>query len=434
MLMKKILKFSILFLMAFSAFLSCDLAEAEKDAQILELSFKTDEAGRSVSDAVAIAENALADFYPERASLYEIESKSYDYYEVATICSEVGTKSSASDTLMYVVNFKDGGFVLVSFNKGVPPVIAVTETGSYYGGETDNPGFNIYISEILSALGGGIPVDAGDNNETMVMIKKDTTLLENNNIGPFCPVEWHQGSPYNRLCSNPYDYNVPAGCVAVAVAQAMAVFSYPSVIDLTYPGAQQAICELDWNGIIQDKDNAWPSCDYCMQKSILFREIGQRVNMQYASGGSGTNTQKYVIPCLSSFGYETAPYFSGFSNSIVISSLDDLSPVIIRGGNSDGNGHAWLIDGYKYTKSRETYYKRNVNSELWLIDYYYVIDNYYLHMNYGWNNSANGYYLSLSHVKSGGNLNYSVDTDVVSVFSGQGYEQDMGLVYNIKIK
>ena len=235
------------------------------------------------------------------------------------------------------------------------------------------------------------------------------------------------------VADNPaYDSgNVPS---QLSLVKYVTVFSYPSVIDLTYPGAQQTICELDWDGIIQDKDNAWPSCDYCMQKSILFREIGQRVNMQYASGGSGTNTQKYVIPCLSSFGYETAPYFSGFSNSIVISSLDDLSPVIIRGGNSDGNGHAWLIDGYKYTKSRETYYKRNVNSQLWLIDYYYVIDNYYLHMNYGWNNSANGYYLSLSHVKSGGNLNYSVDTDVVSVFSGQGYEQDMGLVYNIKIK
>ena len=104
--MKKFFKFSILFLTAFSAFLSCDLVEAEKDAQILELSFKTDEAGRSVSDAVAIAENALADFYPKRASLYEIESKSYDYYEVAAICSEVGTKSSASEIYHYRSHLK----------------------------------------------------------------------------------------------------------------------------------------------------------------------------------------------------------------------------------------------------------------------------------------------------------------------------------------
>lgn len=423
-------RFPILFFTVFFALLSCDMTE--RGVQMAEFSCDTVETGRSVSDAVEIAGNALADFYPDRVNFLGMTSKSSDYYDVTVICSGAETKSSAKDTLMYIVNFEDGGFVLVSFDKGFPPVIAVAETGSYYGEETDNPGFNIYINEILHALDESMSIDTGD--DTMILMKKDTVLLQDINIGPFCPVEWHQRSPYNRLCSNPYDYNVPAGCVAVAVAQAMAVFSYPSTVDLTYPEAQQSICELDWVGIIEDNDNKWPLCNCCMQKSILLREIGQRVKMQYAPGGSGTSTQKYVIPCLSSFGYETAPYSSGFSNSIVISSLDGSSPVIIRGENSDGEGHAWLIDGYKYIRCRETYYRQNSVSGLWISDYYYIFDNYYLHMNYGWNDSANGYYLTLSHVKSGGNLNFSVDSDVISVFSGRGYESNMGLVYNIKVK
>lgn len=224
---------------------------------------------------------------------------------------------------------------------------------------------------------------------------------------------------------------VPAGCVAVVVAQAMAVYSYPDIIDLTFEGAPSSTCELDWTGMINDYFDGWPACDYCFQKAALLREIGERVGMAYAPGGSGAYIVN-VVPALASFGYESSPVYNGFSNDNVISSIDAGAPVVIEGRSSSGVGHEWIIDGYRYLKVKNQFFRKTLSGQLWTMQYYIDNDYYYLHMNFG-HGTDKGYFLSLHHAKSGGDIAYSIDADVVSVFSGTGWDDNLKYICNIKL-
>lgn len=384
------------------------------------------QSGRAPYEAECIAHKAYSNFYGDIKS----PNMKSNLSRIVPVMTSMNTKSSEADTLMYIVNFDGGGFALVSYSRKYPAVLAVVEEGEYQGGKTDNPGFNIYIEAITKILNEEsiLPSTSIDD---MYLTKEEIDTLQTTEAGPLCPVHWHQHSPFNRFCSFPYNPNVPAGCVAVAVAQAMAVYSYPDIINLTFEGAPSSTCELDWTGMINDYFDDWPTCDYCFQKAALLREIGERLDMNYAPGGSGAYTAN-VVATLASFGYESSPVYSGFSNDNIVSSIATGAPVIIEGWSSAMEGHEWIIDGYRYLKVQNQFLKKTLTSQFWTMQYYIENDYYYLHMNFG-HGTEKGYFLSLHHAKSGGNTAYSIDDDVVSVFSGTGWDNNLKYICNIKL-
>lgn len=386
------------------------------------------QSGRTPSEAEQIAHKVYSEFFGDVESP-DLKSSSIS---IIPMVAYMNTKSVAADTLMYVVNFDGGGFALVSYSREYPAVLAVVEDGEYQGGKTDNDGFNIYIESITEILKEKNPLSvAGLGQDDMYLTKEEVDTLKTVEVGPLCPVHWHQYSPFNRFCSSPYNPDVPAGCVAVALAQAMAVYSYPDIIDLTFEGAPSSTCELDWTGMINDYFDGWPTCGYCFQKAALLREIGERVGMDYDPRGSGAYTVN-VVTALASFGYESSPVYNGFSNNNVISSIDAGTPVIIEGWSSSGVGHEWVIDGYRYLKVKNQFFRKTLSGQLWIMQYYIDNDYYYLHMNFG-HGTDRGYFLSLHHAKSGGDVAYSIDSDVVSVFSGTGWDDNLKYICNIKL-
>ncbi len=102
---------------------------------------------RSAGEAVSIAQESLDRFYPG--------TKSEKGKEVSCIIPYVSasTKGTASDTLFYIVNFGENeGFALVAANPAVSPLLVITESGRYEGGQTDNDGFNIYMESLIAQL------------------------------------------------------------------------------------------------------------------------------------------------------------------------------------------------------------------------------------------------------------------------------------------
>lgn len=337
------------------------------------------------------------------------------------------SKSASSLPLFYVVNFDDcNGFVVVGASESAPEVIVYSEKGNYDGFSSRNEGFNIYMNEISrqisisSTYDNNIPPPGNQVRTTIA-----TSTEEN---APLVQVSWHQHEPFNWYCSSPFNDSIPAGCVAIAIAQIMTAYSSPSSISLTYPGASTSSISFDWDEItnLSHTYSHSATCQHCIQNAALVREIGKRVGMQYAVGESRASSSN-APAVFSSFGYNTSSY-SGYSLNSVMSSLNSGRPVYIRAENAEtnGSGHAWVTDGSKYIC--ETKITHNVSTKELLATEY--TENWYLHFNYGWGGLDDGYYLAYQRKHGSGSLIYggSYDYYPITIFSGAE-----NLSYNVKI-
>lgn len=338
------------------------------------------------------------------------------------------TKASAmdADTLMYILNYEeDAGFAVIPYMDGIADYVCVTQNGFYDGSETGIWGFDEYMRQITAQISAYDPdlIDRSMKDEENVMTKAASTTTKE--VEPIIPVEWHQDAPFNWYCSEPYNSLVPAGCVAVSIAQAMTVFKYPQNIQLTYPGARQNSLYLDWDSMLDHEYGPCLErlCITCNAKAHLLREIGERVDMIYREGGSAASVQEKGKECLSSFGYQSNDVVS-FNISDIEESLDAGYPIIIRGQN-DASGHAWNVDGY--------YYSRTLNRMADISGFITgtrTVETWYLDFKYGqFSGSNNGRYLTYQKIVATGS--YTATGNTVTEIPVSIFNDDMNS--NVKI-
>lgn len=341
-------------------------------------------------------------------------------------CYNNATTKSSLQPVFYVVNFENNaGFVVVGASVSMPEIVVYSDSGNYDGLRSKNDGFNIYMAEISQQLSNFSQEPLIEIPSPSHMEKEEKTSTNVNE--PLVQVSWHQKQPFNWYCSSPFNPQVPTGCVAVAVAQIMTVYSSPSLISLTYDNALSSSISLDWdemrNPTHQSEHDS--KCQYCIQNASLLHEIGERVDMSYGVGGSGAVSSK-VVSALSSLGYKHSSY-DDYSLSGVIASLDKDMPVYIRA--TDGtSGHAWVVDGSKYIcKNTKTYEVSSTTLSKLVADEY--VEQWYLHFNYGWGGADDGYYLACQKEHGSGQIivGGAYDDTPVSMFTGVG-----GLSHDVK--
>jgi len=128
----------------------------------------------------------------------------------------------------------------------------------------------------------------------------------------------------------------------------------------------------NYNFINMEDDNATP------ESQLLLFHAGAAVHMDYSHSGSGAsvcwegpsaqdaliNNFNYIeeTTCDTRINYDDEGWFEN-----LVEQLDNGWPVIFRAyGENDGPGHAWNVDGYQ--------------------------EGGYIHCNWGWGGSSNGYY------------------------------------------
>jgi|GEM_PF-1861825 len=147
----------------------------------------------------------------------------------------------------------------------------------------------------------------------------------------------------------------------------------------------------------------------------LMAACGASVKMQYGSSSSASTST------IASAGYN---YFGYDHNALYISSsymttddwhrylqrdLLEARPVIYRGTNDSGGGHAFVLDGFRYTN-----------------------DVPYYHVNWGWGGSSNGYFLLTllkpSEAGTGGSVsNYSHSNGMILNFKKDDGKEEYSL-------
>ena len=389
-----------------AALLAVACTKEQSDGERIPESFPSDSHYVNVDEARAAVETMLGSMDPE-------------------------TRGGASDSPVYhVFSLGDGeGFALASGDDRTPPVFCITDSGTFEEiAETGNPGLGMTLLsyDINYRVAVGLPIpDEGDgmiypgepgypsasaygSGGGITDVDIDYGGGVGNNItrktypwelsgykGTQVACNWGQGEPYHlmmpMISANKHAY---AGCGAVAVAQILYHYGYPASID-GYA--------LDWNKI--SKHRSIYSCDTTVYPAIarLFERLNSQNYLQATvrgSSGTFTNTNR-ITPTFQSLGYSCVVEADYSAVSLLKAIMTDGRPVMVFGmshrtpkyilgkvsGYDYSDGHYWVCD-------RVMTYKQKIETYNWSIllrtDYEYL---YYVHCNWGWDGSHNGYFL-----------------------------------------
>ena len=290
---------------------------------------------------------------------------------------------------IYVYNIGDHGFVMVSSNTVLPPVLGYSNQNVFPDMEEAPEHITSWIKHYSEMI--DYAVAEGLKPEPEVQQQWDNALVGQfptkgtTTVDPLITTHWNQDCFYNEYCpyapgsgwwgggGGPCDHAY-AGCVACAMAQVMKYWNHPQVgfgshsyTHSTYgeQSANFAATTYQWD--------VMPEQIYSHNDAVatLMYHCGVSVNMNYGPSGSGAQSKDVEKALRSYFGYCGAKYRekSKYENDVWVSMLKselDLSHPIYYSGSSGDSGHAFVCDGYDA--------------------------NDFFHFNFGWSGTSDNYY------------------------------------------
>lgn len=350
---------------------------------------------RSVDEATNIAINAYFDFYGVNS-----RSNNINVSNVKTIVNK-HSRSNASDTLLYVVNFEnDNGFAIISAKNEIMPILAVVEKGNFDPQEkTDNPGFNMFLDHaICFSSGGGFVPDPPVTPEKRIEFKIECDTIEDSG-SPLIKSQWGQEGFFAQECP----LQKYAGCSAVAAAQILGWGVKPESFQLTYPNRKNDILNnLDWDKLVKHfkTDICTNSDNAHFTLSQIFRQIGYSIGAVYSENGT------------SAYFDDLHSYLNRF-NEITVGPITEFNigpnqlynyykeGIIVKRGQTASNSnfnkdkdeaHVWIEDGFRYKHISTKYYEREEGESMWQLKDITTTVELYVHINWGWNSDYNGYF------------------------------------------
>lgn len=278
--------------------------------------------------------------------------------------------SHASYHLLNATN--DRGYVIVSGDDRVPPVLAYSDHGTLSGN----------LPEALQYwLDGYTAQIEAIDHETVLDVPQH--LSGRPAIAPLVPARWNQGAPYNILLPYVSGKHASTGCVATAMAQIMYTHRYPANPTTTIPSYTSstnsifmpslAPVEFDWNSMKDIYYTDDTTSVAATAVATLMKYCAQSVKMNFLASSSGSLTSRIPGALATYFGYKPSAHYLGRENysteeweQMLYDELSAGRPVVY-GGNKKSGGHAFVCDGYD--------------------------GNGMFHINWGWGSQSDGYFL-----------------------------------------
>jgi hypothetical protein len=302
------------------------------------------------------------------------------------------TEKFNGNAVYYIFNFSNNGFVIVSANDAVPPVLAYSFDGSF---SHDNQPIQFinwmegYAKQIDQTI--QHPADPTyDFHSTWQRLStndpKNLDYSPLTDVPPLMISTWDQGGLYNLLC--PADPAGPgghvyAGCVATAMSQVMYYYRWPLIGSGSHcytPSGYPQQC-ADFGNTTYQWDEMVNSLSFIdTALATLIWHAGVSINMMYSPNGSGAYSEDAVTALINNFRYSPHAHLVARDglptdqyNDTLRDNLDHKR-IMYYDGYGTG-GHAFNMDGYQGTD--------------------------YFHFNWGWSGSCNGYYY-LNNLDPGG--------------------------------
>ena len=295
--------------------------------------------------------------------------------------TQVAEDEESTQPLYIFSRGENQGFVIVSGDDAMPPIIGYTEVGDF--DEDDMPPA---LRDMLNYYTGWAQQLQADE-EASARLKKSVIrkATGTKNIGPLMTSSHHQTWPYNNRCPYITDTTNRAvtGCVATAASQIIYYWrkdcndrtGYDSP---TYGYGDAPVTEsipkgtpMKWD-LMRDSYSGSEPAECTDAIATLVACVGASAWLTY-----GSSTGGYIWDCCNVFSGQfglkggTTVWKDGYSQTqweqMVIQDLEAGRPILYSGYTEEDAGHAFVCDGYR------------------------VSDNLF-HINLGWGAGWNGYF------------------------------------------
>lgn len=350
----------------------------------------------------------------------------------ATISSAVAAKSfgqtSSSTTAPYYIFNKDNnqGFIVVSGDDRMPDVLGYSESGSF--DEATAPDGLKFVLKAFAKT-----TEALQNGNEYVARRiaaiKNRKAPVSTTIDALLKTQWSQYSPFNAYCpsitvgdATTFGGHAAAGCVPIALAQVMKYHEWPKTLKAEIPAyttrtqkyeiaAVPAGTAYEWSKM-QNTYSGMGSLNAMKACGTLLANIGQSLEADYNDQNDGeTGADFDAEPLVNYFDYDpdliSQQYASSYDvegwQQLIINELKAKRPVPYEAYSSDGDGHAFVVDG--------------INTEG------------KFHVNWGWAGHDDGWFFIDAMV--GDDITWNVDADAVIGMTPNNGVTDANPLYSL---
>ncbi len=361
---------SIVVIFAFFTFSSCS-QQNDVEQQIVQ-----DENFVSIEEAKIAAENIFKNFNNSTAETRNATVSTLSEKQIKEIHS---VSDDAGEIVYYVINYDDEGYLLLSADKRLNPVLAFSETGSFDINGEKPDGLNSWMDfmklKVKTIRTENLQLPEY-RSKAWEVLKKDNGQISTRSMEPpflylsekktISHAHWAQVDGYNAsvplLCPNRPSGRAPAGCVPVAIGQIMKYWKYPNY--------------YNWNSM--------PNYAATSTTADFLVEVGSAVKVSYTCGGSSTLVRN-IVPGLNALGYFSTLY-NYYSFDKVKYDIDAKRiPMFVGYEPFYNSHHAWVCGGYMIFSPYDGELTNNVM----------VVESDHparlLYINWGWN-KYNGWY------------------------------------------
>ena len=307
--------------------------------------------------------------------------------------NDVVSRDVQDTVFYYVFNVNEnvgGGFVIVSGDDAVTPVLGYSENGSY---DENNlpPNFAYWMDYLQQEIRWAI---LQKQLQSKTVCQEWNDYLDGNVASaesastPLIRTTWDQDTTYWDLCPMIDGKSTVTGCVATAMAQIMNYHRYPAqgtgrseayktrTSKINVPSVSFEV-NYDWANMLNFYSTGNSTQKQQTAVATLMYHCGVSVKMDYclsSSGGSGAYSENVPVALSKHFGYDkncsyvTRSSYSDLAwESLIKEQLDAGLPVYYS-GHGDKGGHAFICDGYR--------------------------DDRTFHFNWGWGGYADGWFVT----------------------------------------
>ena len=280
--------------------------------------------------------------------------------KVAGDVENVKTVEYDGEKAYYIVQFREGGWVMVSADDTSKPIIGYSPTDRWPS-EADMPEnfrgmLNCYAEELVQNKHFSPVRHAEWESATRAAKARAYATSDSELKVPLIKVNWAQGNPYKKYCPKDDKGQAVVGCVAVGMAQAMSVAKWPERPNgnFGYTSANYGSLYIDYD---KEPDYNWTAiltgANNFDDVARLLWHCGVSIKMDYSPDGSGTQTSYIPTALMRNFGYPASVnYYSregyvGDWSELILNELREGRAVAYSGHDSKGNyGHCFNLDAY----------------------------------------------------------------------------------------
>lgn len=272
----------------------------------------------------------------------------------------------------YVIEYNNGGWIIVSAQSSSNPIIGYSTEGKYAAPEPMELLLDINAKIITARATAGELEHKAWKRLKQRKVADDINTTPN--IAPLIKINLNQSAPFNNHCPEIKGVKPLVGCVAVGMTQAIMVQRYPKAPtgQYSYHDKNRGTISINYD---KEKPYDWDGMYNGNTDEIarLAYHCGVSVEMDYGINASGTITEYVATALTRNFGYDknTIRYITKKNNrkewlDIILGELSEGRAVVYR-GESGAAGHCWNVDGWKQSTQM-------------------------IHCNWGWGGIGNGYF------------------------------------------